>query len=186
MWHCVYIPYNFMECRMPPVPNFYDIIVNLLFKKNKKIIYCQELLSIHCTHVLLVLVVMNFLHYKLVYILLFIDYICWDILSISQPSNNNLTLPYIVIYTNSIKYYSLWYAFSSNNSDDAEMLRRMRLLYYKSNRYVRMFNKCNTLFLLSYVEVFAQRFIVLIYGFNIESYMLKASCCIITTYIVKY
>ena len=33
--------------------------------------------------------------------------------------------------------------FSSNNSDDNEMLRQMRLLYCRSNRHFRLFNKCS-------------------------------------------
>ena len=33
--------------------------------------------------------------------------------------------------------------FSSNNSDDIEMLRQMILLYCRSNRLFRMFNKCS-------------------------------------------
>ena len=45
-----------------------------------------------------------------------------------------------ISYTDCIKY--LGYMFSSNNSDDTEMLRQMRLLYCRSNRLFRMFNKC--------------------------------------------
>ena len=41
--------------------------------------------------------------------------------------------------TDSIKYQG--YMFSSNNSDDTEMLRQMRLLYCRSNRLFRMFKK---------------------------------------------
>ena len=33
--------------------------------------------------------------------------------------------------------------FSSNNSDDTEVLRQMRLLYCRLNRHFRMFNKCS-------------------------------------------
>ena len=63
------------------------------------------------------------------------------------PKLYKLTLPSLHInslsisYTNSIKY--LRYMFSSNNSDDPEMLRQMRLLYCRSNRLFRMFNKCS-------------------------------------------
>ena len=46
-----------------------------------------------------------------------------------------------IFYTDSIKY--LGYIFSSDNSDDAEMLRQMKLLYFTSNRLIRMFNKCS-------------------------------------------
>ena len=44
-----------------------------------------------------------------------------------------------ISYTDSIK--CLGYMFSSNNSDDNEMLRQMRLLYCRSNRLFGMFNK---------------------------------------------
>ena len=82
------------------------------------------------------------------------------------PKLYKLALPELHInsmpisYTDSIKY--LGYIFSSNNNDDAEMLRQMRLLYCRSNRLVRLFSKhVAKLSLLSYVEVFAQRFTVL-------------------------
>ena len=63
------------------------------------------------------------------------------------PKLYKLTLPSLHIsslpisYTDSIKY--LGYMFSSNNSDDNEMIRQMRLLYCRSNRLFRMFNKCS-------------------------------------------
>ena len=46
-----------------------------------------------------------------------------------------------ISYTDSIKY--LGYMFSSNNNDDTDMLSQMRLLYCRSNRLFRMFNKCS-------------------------------------------
>ena len=61
------------------------------------------------------------------------------------PKLCKLTLPSLHInslsisYTDSIKY--LGNMFSSNNSDDTEMLWQMRLLYCRSNRLFRMFNK---------------------------------------------
>ena len=61
------------------------------------------------------------------------------------PKLYKLTLPSLHInylpisYTDSIKY--LGYMFSSNNSDDNEMLRQM--IYCRSNRLFRMFNKCS-------------------------------------------
>ena len=45
-----------------------------------------------------------------------------------------------ISYTDSIKY--LGYIFSCNNSDDAKMLKQIRLLYCRSNRLVRLFSKC--------------------------------------------
>ena len=58
---------------------------------------------------------------------------------LALPSLHINHLP--ISYTDSIKY--LGYIFSSDNSDDAEMLRQMRLLYCRSNRLIRMFNKCS-------------------------------------------
>ena len=63
------------------------------------------------------------------------------------PKLYKLALPLLHInhlpisYTDSIKY--LGYIFTSDNSDDAEMLRQMILLYCRSNRLIRMFNKCS-------------------------------------------
>ena len=58
---------------------------------------------------------------------------------LALPSLHINHLP--ISYTDSIKY--LGYIVSSDNSDDAEMLRQMRLLYCRSNRLIRMFNKCS-------------------------------------------
>ena len=58
---------------------------------------------------------------------------------LALPSLHINRLP--ISYTDSIKY--LGYIFTSDNSDDAEMLRQMRLLYCRSNRLIRMFNKCS-------------------------------------------
>ena len=58
---------------------------------------------------------------------------------LALPSLHINHLP--ISYTNSIKY--LGYIFTSDNSDDAEMLRQMRLLYCRSNRLISMFNKCS-------------------------------------------
>ena len=49
------------------------------------------------------------------------------------------TLP--IMYTDSIKY--LGFTFTSNNCDDADILKQMRMLYYRANRLVRLFNKCS-------------------------------------------
>ena len=46
-----------------------------------------------------------------------------------------------IMYTNSIKY--LGYTFTSNNCDDADILKEIRMLYCRSNRLVRLFNKCS-------------------------------------------
>ena len=49
---------------------------------------------------------------------------------LTLPSLHIISLP--ISYTEYIKY--LGYMFSSNNSDDNEMLRQMSLLYCRSNR----------------------------------------------------
>ena len=46
-----------------------------------------------------------------------------------------------IMYTDSIKY--LGFTFTSNNCDDADILKQMRMLYCRSNRLVRLFNKCS-------------------------------------------
>ena len=58
---------------------------------------------------------------------------------LTLPSLDIKSLP--ICYTDSIKY--LGYMFISNNSDDTEMLKQMRLLYCRSNRLFRMLNKCS-------------------------------------------
>ena len=78
------------------------------------------------------------------------------------PKLYKLTLPSLHIsslpisYTYSIKY--LGYMFSSNNSDDNEMLRQMRLLYCRSNRLFRMFNKCSKHVLIELCRSFCTTF----------------------------
>ena len=61
-----------------------------------------------------------------------------------------------ISYTDSIKY--LGYIFTSDNSDDAEMLRQMRLLYCRSNRLIRMFNKCSQNVLIELCRSFCTTF----------------------------
>ena len=106
------------------------------------------------------------------------------------PKLYKLALPVLHInsmsisYTDSIKY--LGYIFSNNNNDDAEMLRQMKFLYCRSNRLVRLLVNVAKLSLLSYVEVFAQRFTVPIFGHNIKKQHFRSFVLHITTYIVKY
>ena len=57
---------------------------------------------------------------------------------LALPSVHLNHLP--ILYTDSIIY--LRYIFSSDNSDDAEMVRQMRLLHCRSNRLTKMFSKC--------------------------------------------
>ena len=70
------------------------------------------------------------------------------------------TLP--IMYTDSIKY--LCFAFTSNNCDDADILKKMRMLYSRSNRLVRLFNKCSKPGLHALCRSFALYSIVLISG----------------------
>ena len=78
------------------------------------------------------------------------------------PKLHKLTLPSLhinylpITYTDYIKY--LGYIFSSNNSDDNEMLRQMRLLYCRSNRLFRMFNKCSNNVLIELCRNFCTTF----------------------------
>ena len=46
-----------------------------------------------------------------------------------------------IMSTDSIKY--LGFTFTSNNCDDADILKQLRMLYCRSNRLVRLFTKCN-------------------------------------------
>ena len=58
-------------------------------------------------------------------------------------------------YTDSIKYLGYIHVFSSNNSDDAEMLKKIRLLCCGSNRLVRLFSKCSKTVLIQLCRNFA-------------------------------
>ena len=63
---------------------------------------------------------------------------------------------YTLRYTDSIKYFS--FTFTTNNSDDVDILKHMIMLYCKSNRLIGLFNTpC-----LSYMIVCAQYGIVFI------------------------
>ena len=69
------------------------------------------------------------------------------------------TLP--IMYTDSIKY--LGFTFTSNNCDDADIWKQMRMLHSRSNRLDYLISAVNQ-FYLSYVEVIELYFIVLISG----------------------
>ena len=62
------------------------------------------------------------------------------------PKHYKLLLPSLfmnslpILYADSIKY--LGFIFTSNNCDDSDILKQMRMLYCRSNRLVRLFNKC--------------------------------------------
>ena len=63
------------------------------------------------------------------------------------PKHYKLLLPSLfmnslpILYDDSIKY--LGFIFTSNNCDDSDILKQMRMLYCRSNRLVRLFNKCS-------------------------------------------
>ena len=63
------------------------------------------------------------------------------------PKHYKLLLPSLfmnslpILYAGSIKY--LGFIFTSNNCADADILKQMRMLYCRSNRLVRLFNKCS-------------------------------------------
>ena len=61
------------------------------------------------------------------------------------PKHYNLVLPSLfmnsmpILYADSIKY--LGFIFTSNNCDDSDILKQMRMLYCRSNRLVRLCSK---------------------------------------------
>ena len=63
------------------------------------------------------------------------------------PKHYKLSLPPLfinslpIMYRDSIKY--LGFTFTSNNCDDTDILKQMKMLYCRSNRLVRLFNKCS-------------------------------------------
>ena len=59
-------------------------------------------------------------------------------------------------YTDSIKY--LGFTFTSNKCDDADILKQMRMLYCRSNRLVKLFNKCSKPVLLELCRSFCAVF----------------------------
>ena len=87
------------------------------------------------------------------------------------PKHYKLLLPSLfmnslpILYADSIKY--LGFIFTSNNCDDSDILKQMRMLYYRSNRLVRLFNKCSKPVLLE-LRVSARCSTVLISGHNIR------------------
>ena len=78
------------------------------------------------------------------------------------PKHYKLSLPPLfmnispIMYTDSIKY--LGFTFTSNHCDDADILKQMRMLYCRSNRLVRLFNKCSKPVLLELCRSFCTIF----------------------------
>ena len=70
------------------------------------------------------------------------------------PSLFMNTLP--ILYADSIKY--LGFIFASNNCDDSDILKQMRMLYCRSNRLARLFNKCSKPVLLELCRSFCTVF----------------------------
>ena len=62
------------------------------------------------------------------------------------PKHYTLLLPSLfmnslhILYADCVKY--LGFIFTSNNCDDSDILKQMRMLHCRSNRLVRLFNKC--------------------------------------------
>ena len=53
-----------------------------------------------------------------------------------------------------IAQHYLGFTFTSNNCDDEDILKQMRMLYCRSNRIVRLFSKCSRLVLLELCRSF--------------------------------
>ena len=64
-----------------------------------------------------------------------------------KPKSYKLSCPRLYMdnqllkHTDDIKY--LGFTFSSDQKDDKDLLRQLRLLYTKSNRLLRLFYHCN-------------------------------------------
>ena len=84
------------------------------------------------------------------------------------PKHNKLSLPPLfmntlpIMYTDFIKY--LGFTFTSNNCDDADILKQMRMLHCRSNRLVKLLKKCSKPVLLELCRSFCTVFYVLISG----------------------
>ena len=78
------------------------------------------------------------------------------------PKHYKLLLPSLfmnslpILYADSIKY--LGFIFTCNNCDDSDILKQMRMLYCRSNRLVRLFNKCSKPVLLELCRSFCTVF----------------------------
>ena len=69
-----------------------------------------------------------------------------------------------IMYTDSIKY--LGFTYTINNCDDADIWKQMRILYCRSNRLVRLFNKCSKPVLLELCRSFCTVFYCLYFWAN--------------------
>ena len=85
------------------------------------------------------------------------------------------------MYIDSTKY--LGFTFTSNNCDDADILKQIRMLYCRSNRLVRLFNKCSKPVLLELCSSFALYSIVLTSGQIIRKLPFQKYELHITTFI---
>ena len=61
-----------------------------------------------------------------------------------------------ILYADTIKY--LGFIFTSNNCADSDVLKQMRMLYCRSNRLVKLFNKCSKPVLLELCRSFCTVF----------------------------
>ena len=77
------------------------------------------------------------------------------------PKHYKLLLPSLfmnslsILYVDSIKYLGI---FTSNNCDNSDILKQMRMLYCRSNCLVRLFNKCSKPVLLELCRSFCTVF----------------------------
>ena len=82
-----------------------------------------------------------------------------------------------IMYTDSINY--LGFTFTGNNCDDADILKQMRMLYCRSNRLVRLFNKCSKPVLLELCRSFCTIFDSPYFWRNYKkNYFFKDTSCI--------
>ena len=87
-------------------------------------------------------------------------------------------------YTDDIKY--LGFTFSSDQKDDKDLLRQLRLLYTKSNRLLRLFYHCSTDVKIALFAVTVLVFIVLFYGPIIRNQLTVSLGLPLIMYIVAY
>ena len=88
------------------------------------------------------------------------------------------------MFTGSIKY--LCFTFTSNNCDDANILKQMRMLYCRSNRLVRLFNKCSKPALLELCRSFCTVFYCPYFWTNCRKTTFPRYKLHLTTFIGRY
>ena len=74
----------------------------------------------------------------------------------------------------------------SNNSDNAEMLRQMKLLYCRSNRLIRLFSKCSKTVFIELCRNFCTTFYCPYFWAHNKKLQFQSFVLHIRTYIGKY